>query len=117
MQRASYADMHEHLQITFRGVSPSPAVEALIQERAERLAHANDLIHRCHVVLEQPHRHQHKGRPFNVRLDITTPFGEVVVTRALEDSHRHQPLQTLIRDAFDAAARQIEERMERRRAS
>jgi ribosome-associated translation inhibitor RaiA len=109
--------MHEHLQITFRGVSPSPAVKALIDERTERLAQVNPLIQRCHVVVEQPHRHHHKGRPLSVRIDIVTPFGEVVVTRALEDIHRHEPLQTLIRDAFDAATRQLEERTERRRAS
>lgn len=109
--------MHEHLQITFRGMSPSLAIEALIHERTERLAHSKDLIQRCHVVLDQPHRHQHKGRLFNVRLDITTPFGEVVVTRALDSSHGYEPLQTLIRDAFDAATRQIEQQAERRRAS
>ena len=106
--------MHEHLQITFRGMSPSLAVEALICERTERLAH---LIQRCHVVVDQPHRHQHKGRPFNVRLDMMTPFGEVVVTRALDGSHRYEPLQTLIRDAFDAATRQLEQQADRRRAN
>jgi ribosome-associated translation inhibitor RaiA len=108
--------MHEHLQITFRGMSPSPAVEALIEQRVERLAHASALVRRCHVVLELPHRHQKKGRQFSVRLDITTPLGEVVVTRAPEDASLHQPLQTLVRDAFDAAARQLEDRVDRRRA-
>jgi len=108
--------MDEHLQITFRGMSPSPAVETLIQERLERLLHASTLVRRCHVVIEQPHRHQKKGRHFSVRLDITTPLGEVVVTRAPEGVTLHQPLQTLVRDAFDAAARQLEDRVDRRRA-
>ena len=108
--------MQDQLQITFRGLSPSPAVEALIQERTERLAHASELVQRCHVVLDQPHRHQHKGRQFSVHLDITTPLGEVVVTRAPEGVHQHQPLQTLIREAFDTAARQLADRVERRRA-
>ena len=97
-------------------MSPSPAVEALIRERVERLAHESALIQRCHVVLEQPHRHQKKGRPFSVRLDVTTPLGEVVVTRAPEVVSLYQPLQTLVRDAFDAAARQLEDRVERHRA-
>jgi hypothetical protein len=116
MHHAHHPHMHEHLQITFRGMSSSPAVEALIVERIERLAHASALIQRCHVVLEQPHRHQHKGRQFGVRLDIATPLGEVVVTRASDGVNLHQPLQALVRDAFDAAARQLEERLERRRA-
>jgi hypothetical protein len=108
--------MHEHLQITFRGMSPSPAVEALIHERVERLTHTSALLLRCHVVLEQPHRHQKKGRQFSVRLDITTPFGEVVVSRAPEGVNLYQPLQTLVRDAFDAATRQLEDQVDRRRA-
>ncbi|HKO94091.1 MAG TPA: HPF/RaiA family ribosome-associated protein [Polyangiaceae bacterium] len=108
--------MHDQLQITFRGLSPSSAVEALIQERTERLAHASARIQRCHVVLDQPHRHHHKGRPLSVRLDITTPLGEVVVMRSLDDVHVHQPVHTLIREAFDTAARQLEDRVHRRRA-
>jgi len=108
--------MHDQLQITFRGMSPSSAIEALVQERTERLAHARVPIQRCHVVVEQPHRHQHKGRSFSVRIDIKTPIGEVVVTRAPEGGALHDPLQTLIREAFNAAARQLEERTDRRRA-
>jgi hypothetical protein len=112
--RADHLHMHEHLQITFRGMSPSPAIEALVQKRTERLAHSSVPIQRCHVVVEQPHRHQHRGRGFSVRIDITTPIGDVVVTRAPEGIALHDPLQALIREAFNAAARQLEERTDRR---
>jgi ribosome-associated translation inhibitor RaiA len=117
MRDALRSDMQDHLQITFRGMAPSPAIELLVRERAERLARGGSRIQRCHVVVDQPHRHQHKGSAFCVRLDITTPDGEVVVTREPDGQCSHEPVQNAIRSAFDAAARQLETRMERRRAS
>lgn len=109
--------MHENLQITFRGMASSPAIELLIQERMERLCRFSSLIQRCHVVVEQPHRHHHKGRAYGVRLDVVTPADEVVITRESEEAAGHEPLQSAIREAFDAAARQLEGRMERRRSA
>jgi ribosome-associated translation inhibitor RaiA len=108
--------MQDHLQITFRGMSPSPAIELLVRERAERLGRLDSRIHRCHVVVDQPHRHQQKGSTFCVRLDITTPQDEIVVTREPDARCSHEPLQNAIRGAFDAAARRLETRAERRRA-
>jgi ribosome-associated translation inhibitor RaiA len=108
--------MQDHLQITFRGMSPSPAIELLVRERAERLERLAARIQRCRVVVEQPHRHQHTGGAFCVRLDITTPEDEVVVTREPDGNCSHEPLQNAIRGAFDAATRQLEARAERRRA-
>jgi ribosome-associated translation inhibitor RaiA len=108
--------MQDHLQITFRGMSPSPAIELLVRERAERLERVGPQIQRCRVVVDQPHRHQHKGSAFSVRLDITTPEDEVVVTREPDSHCNHEPVQNAIRSAFDAAARQLETRTERRRA-
>ena len=108
--------MQDHLQITFRGMSPSPAIELLVRERAERLERVASPIQRCHVVVDQPHRHQHKGSAFCVRLDISTPQDEIVVTREPDGRCSHEPMQNAIRSAFNAAARQLETRAERRRA-
>lgn len=109
--------MHDNLQITFRGMPSSPAIELLIRERTERLERHSALIQRCHVVMEQPHRRHHKGRAYSVRLDISTPADEVVVTRESEEVPGHEPLQHAIREAFDAAARQLEGRIARRRTA
>ncbi|HEU4581429.1 MAG TPA: HPF/RaiA family ribosome-associated protein [Polyangiaceae bacterium] len=116
MRDAPPSHMQDHLQITFRGMSPSPAIELLVRERAERLERMASRIQRCHVVVDQPHRHQHKGNPFCVRLDITTADDEVVVTREPDGACNHEPMQNAIRSAFDAAARQLETRARRRRA-
>ncbi|MDE2342491.1 MAG: HPF/RaiA family ribosome-associated protein, partial [Betaproteobacteria bacterium] len=49
-------------------------------------------------------KHKHQGKLFNVRVDLTVPGSEIVVNRdKAEDVH------VAIRDAFDAARRQLEQ--------
>jgi len=105
------------LQITFRGMSPSPAIASLIRERSARIERFYDRIIRCHVVVDVPHRHQKKGRHYAVHLDITTPASEIVVTRAADPDESHQELQTAVRSAFDTATRQLEADVRRRRSA
>ena len=51
-----------------------------------------------------PHKHHHQGKQFNVRIDIGVPGSEIVVTKdASEDVY------IAVRDAFDAAKRQLED--------
>jgi ribosome-associated translation inhibitor RaiA len=106
--------MQVPLQITFRGVDHSDSVEAMIRERAGRLERFNHDIIRCHVTVDQPHRHRSTGRGFSVHIDITTPGGSVVLTRDPSDRD-HEQFTVVVRDAFDAVARQLEEEARRRR--
>ena len=50
------------LQITFRNMEPSHALEARIQELAGRLDKFSARIMRCHVVVEAPSKQQHQKR-------------------------------------------------------
>jgi ribosome-associated translation inhibitor RaiA len=106
--------MQVPLQITFRGMDHSDAVEAMIRERAGRLERFNRDIIRCHVTVDQPHRHRTTGRAFSVHIDITTPGGSVVLTHDPSDRD-HEQFAAVVRDAFDAATRQLEEEARRRR--
>ena len=63
------------LQITYRGMSSSPSVDALITERTHKLERFSDRIVRCHVIIDVPHRHHRQGRHFSVHVDVTTPLG------------------------------------------
>lgn len=105
------------LQITYRGMSSSASVDALILERANKLERFSDRIVRCHVIVGVPHRHHRQGRHYSVHLDLTTPLGSIVVTRDPPSSAEPQELAALVREAFDAAARQLEDEARRRRAS
>jgi ribosomal subunit interface protein len=105
------------VQITFRNFDPSLALEEHIRERAAKLDHYAERITSCHVVLEAHHRHHHKGRLFHVRIDLVVPGGEIVVSREPHEAHEHEDIYVAIRDAFDAAKRQLQERTRLRAAS
>lgn len=96
-------------QIRFRGMEPSPSVEAVISERIARLARFHDRITSCSVVIEAPHRHGHKGKIYHVRIDITVPGREIVTARSSEENHAHEDVYVAIRDGFNAAQRQLED--------
>lgn len=47
------------LQITFRNMAPSAAIEASIREKAAKLEVFYERIMSCRVIVEAPHRHHH----------------------------------------------------------
>jgi ribosome-associated translation inhibitor RaiA len=97
------------LQITFRHMKPSEAVADAIRDRAEKLEHFYDRITGCHVIVESPNRPHHQGNLFHVRIDLTVPGAEIVVGRDPPEHHAHEDVYVAVRDAFDAARRQIED--------
>jgi cold shock CspA family protein/ribosome-associated translation inhibitor RaiA len=99
------------LHITYRGMEPSPAVEAKVYERFERVAKLHDRITSCRVSIEAPHRHGNKGKLYTVAVNIQMPGAEIVVSRQGPRDHGHEDVYVAIRDAFDAARRQLEDRI------
>jgi ribosomal subunit interface protein len=92
------------LQITSHDFVLTPGIEAEIRERADRLDSYYDRILRCRVVIKASVGHHRRGGPFEVRLDLTVPRGELVVNRQADED-----LLVAIRDAFDAMRRQLED--------
>jgi len=101
--------MQTPLQISFRGMEASPALEERIRERADRLDRLHDRITSCHVTVEAPHQHHHKGHVFDVRIDIRVPGAELVTHREDTHNHAHEDVYVAVRDAFDTAERRLEE--------
>ncbi|MBB2180789.1 HPF/RaiA family ribosome-associated protein [Gluconacetobacter tumulicola] len=95
--------------ITFRNMAPSSTLEARIREKASLLARFEHDIQRCHVTVEIPHRHHRQGQLYRVRLVITVPGGDIVVGREGSQDHAHEDAYVAVRDAFDAAIRQLED--------
>lgn len=104
------------LQITFQNMDPSPAIEASVRKRAQRLERFSDRIVSCKVVVESPHRHQHHGRIYNIGIELSVPGRDIQVTRSPGKDHAHEDVYVAIRDAFNAAARQLEDHTRRLRA-
>ncbi len=101
--------MKQPLEITFRDIPRSDAVEAKIREKAAKLDEFYDHIMACHVVIEAPHGHHHKGSLYHVRIDLTVPNGEIVINRDPKDNHAHEDAYVSIRDAFNAARRKLQD--------
>lgn len=107
--------MEETLQITFKEVPSSTAVETCIREHAAELEQYHDAIGRCRVVVERPHRNQRQGNLYAVRIDLTIPGHELVVGREPAQHHAHEDVYVAIRDAFAAAKRQLQDHVGRDR--
>ena len=103
------------LQISFRDTEPSAAIEAKIRQRAAKLDRYYDRIMGCSVVVEAPHRRHHQGRLYHVRVDVTVPQGELVVSREPMDHQPHEDVYVAIRDAFDATQRRLADYARRQR--
>jgi ribosomal subunit interface protein len=98
------------LQVTFRNIPHSDAIEANIKEKASKLDRFCERVMSCRVVVEAPQRRQHQGKLYSVRIDLTVPGKELAVTR-----EENEDVYVAVRDAFDAACRRLEEHARRER--
>ena len=103
------------LQITFCEIEHSEAVEAKIRVRFDKLVeHCNRILH-GHVMVRSPRRHPHKGKVYNIHIDLKLRGGEVAVNRDSSEAKVHKNIYVAIRDAFDAADRRLHDKVSRRR--
>lgn len=100
-------------EIVFKGMDPSEAVEQRVRKEAEKLQ--QDQLQRCHVTIEAPHRHQHKGVHYSVRIHIGVPGDDIVVSHERGDNGAHEDVYVAIRDSFLAADRQLKAYHDKRR--
>lgn len=92
------------LQISLHGIEHSDALYNAIRDRAAKLDRYYDRIMSCRVVLELGGRRKLHGMQFAVRVDLKVPGGEIAVTKEHDED-----VQVALRDAFDAARRQLED--------
>jgi ribosomal subunit interface protein len=97
------------IQITFRNLDRSEAIEAKIRERAEKLDTYYKGIISCRVAVEAQHKHHQHGNHYHVRVDVTVPDGELVASREPDEHHSYADVYVAIRDAFDVIRRQLED--------
>ncbi len=102
-------------QITFRDIEPTDAIRNAVEAKTAELEQFCDDIMHCRVVIEAPHRRHRKGKLYRVRIDLTVPGEQLIIGRNPAEHAAHHDLYVAIRDAFDAARRQLEDFMRRRR--
>jgi cold shock CspA family protein/ribosome-associated translation inhibitor RaiA len=103
-------------EIAYHHVTKSEAVDALIRDKLDHLEQFCDHITSCQVVVERPHSHESSGNPYRVRIDLHVPPGhELVAVAGGAHNDMHDPLQTVVIDAFEKAGRQLKDLVKRQR--
>jgi ribosomal subunit interface protein len=97
------------LQISFRGMESSPALERRIREKVQKLERFHDRLMSCRVVVEARTRRQRKGKLYQVRIDLKAPKFEIAVGHTGRRDQAHEDIYVALRDAFNAAGRQLED--------
>ena len=98
------------LQITFRNVDSSAALEARIRELIQKLQRFSNQIIKCQVVVEAPHhQHHEQGALFDFQVNIAVPGKEIIIGHTHSRNPAHTNAYVALRDAFRAARRQLQE--------
>ncbi len=108
--------MQVPLQIAFHNMPHSDSIASAIETHAEHLETFYERVISCRVVVDIPHKHHETGNRYQVRIDLTVPGHEIVVNRETTEQNQYQDLEVAVAEAFDAAARQLEEFARQRRA-
>lgn len=101
------------VKISFRGMSSSPSLEALIHLWASRLRGVYDRIQRCEVVVEAPPLRRRHGNPCRVRVALTVPGGRLDVKHEHATDDPSTDVYLAVRDALRAARRRLEDHVHR----
>lgn len=97
--------MQNALQITFRDMPPSEALEARIRDKVAKLEQFHPNITSCRVTVEEAHRHHQQGRHFGVKIELHVPGHPAIVSRL----HHDEDPYVALRDAVGAVRRRLEE--------
>jgi ribosomal subunit interface protein len=90
--------------VKFLNVEHSDALDEKIREKIAQLEHLFPHLQSCSVTVELPHKHQHQGALYEVRIVVAVPGTELVVS--------HQPNEdayVALRDGFDSARRKLQD--------
>lgn len=103
--------MQQEPQFTFHNMDRSAALEAKALERLQKIDRIFNGVVGCRVAFEARHRHHRQGTIYHVTIHLSVPGVDVVVTDLPEENHAHEDPFVALRDAFDAASRQLETRI------
>lgn len=101
--------MDVNLEIAFHNMDTSPSLESLIAERANRLKQRFSRLVGVRVAVEKQMAQHRTGNVFDVHVELMVPGNDLVVSRPAKVQKRYSnpDAATSVRDAFDAAERQL----------
>lgn len=101
--------MKTAVDVLYRDLDSSAALNEVITKKLEKLNRFSDQIVHSRVVLDTPHNHKHKGKQFRASIEIDIKGHPIAVTQNNESIH------LAVRDAFNSAERKIKQITARKR--
>ncbi len=102
--------MDRPLDIGFHNMPSSADVEADIRRHVERLEKRHPHLIGCRVTVEALHNQHKTGNLHEVHITLSIPGKDLAVSHEphhARENYAHPSLQTSIKDAFQAAERQL----------
>jgi cold shock CspA family protein/ribosome-associated translation inhibitor RaiA len=97
-------------QIVFEHMEPSDSLRALVMEELTKLEEFGRIVAARVAISPPPHSHR-RNHLYSTKIRLTLPAGHEVAVSHDPDSNRHtEDATTSVRDAFDAARRQVQDR-------
>ncbi len=103
--------MDRPLEIAFHNLQPSAAIETELREHVDKLERRFGRLVGCRVSVEKLHNQHRTGNVFEVHVTLSVPGQDLAVSRQPQKPHErraHPDIHASIRDAFNAAERQLE---------
>ncbi|MFW6088658.1 MAG: HPF/RaiA family ribosome-associated protein [Gemmatimonadota bacterium] len=97
-------------EIAFRGFEPDEWLKDTVRREIDRLDGYFDRIVGCRVMVELPHQRREEGNPYHVRIELSVPGRNLVVSRSPKARDRERETQmTALDEAFAAIRRRLED--------
>lgn len=103
------------IQITFRAMEASSALEDVIRSKAMDLEKYYDRVVRCRVIVEAPSPHHRQGMGYHVTVELSIPGQDIVASRDPAEPGGYEDAYIAIRDTFRAARDELKSQVGRQR--
>ena len=97
------------VDVVYRDLDTSAALNEVITRKLEKLSRFNDQIIHSRVVLDTPHNRKHKGKQYRASIELDLKGHPVAVTQDDESIH------VAVREAFLSAERKLKQLTQKRR--
>lgn len=103
--------MDRPLEVAFHNLQPSSTIEAELRRHVEKLERRFDHLIGCRVSVEKLHNQHRTGNLFEIHIVLSVPGRDLAVSRQphkAKERFANPDIHVSIREAFDAAERQLE---------
>jgi len=97
------------VNLTFRHIDHSGALESRARELGQRLQRYGERITYCHMIFDGSRRSANSGASYQVQIDLAVPGAQIHADSLQIDGAGHKDIYVALRDAFNNAKRQLQE--------